>query len=53
MIEVYEPDGLEVEFVSGAGRTQALITLKMADVRPIADTDILAVRSLRAGLSCG
>ena len=47
VVEVYEPDGLEVEFVTGSGRTQALVTLKVADVRLITDTDILAVRSLR------
>jgi hypothetical protein len=48
VMEVYEPDGLEVEFVTGSGRTQALLTLRVADVRLISDTDILAVRSLRA-----
>ncbi|MGH8568616.1 MAG: DUF4926 domain-containing protein [Gammaproteobacteria bacterium] len=48
VMEVYEPDGLEVEFVTGSGRTQALVTLKVAEVRLITDTDILAVRSLRA-----
>jgi hypothetical protein len=48
VMEVYEPDGLEVEFVTGSGRTQALVTLKVAEVRLIGDADILAVRSLRA-----
>lgn len=48
VMEVYELDGLEVEFVTGSGRTQALVTLKAVDVRLITDTDILAVRSLRA-----
>ncbi|MDQ3774511.1 MAG: DUF4926 domain-containing protein [Pseudomonadota bacterium] len=48
LVELYEPDGLEVEFVTGAGRTQALVTLKAAEVRLVSDTDILAVRSLRA-----
>ncbi|MGH8766759.1 MAG: DUF4926 domain-containing protein, partial [Burkholderiales bacterium] len=33
VMEVYEPDGLEVEFVTGSGRTQALVTLKVAEVR--------------------
>ena len=47
VVEAYEPDGLEVEFVTGSGRTQALVTLKAAEVRLITDTDILAVRSLR------
>jgi hypothetical protein len=46
IVEVYEPDGLEVEFVTASGRTSALITLKSEDVRPIADSDMMAVRSL-------
>ena len=48
VVEVYEPDGLEVEFVTGSGRTQALVTVKGADVRPVADTEILTVRSVHA-----
>jgi hypothetical protein len=46
VVEVYPPDGLEVEFVTASGRTTALVTLKATDVRPIADTDLVAVRSL-------
>lgn len=30
--EMYEPDGLEVEFVTGSGKTQALVTLKAGEV---------------------
>lgn len=48
VVEIYEPDGLEVEFVTGSGRTQALVTLKAAEVRLLGDSDILAVRSLPA-----
>jgi hypothetical protein len=48
VVELYEPDGLEVEFVKGSGKTQALVTLKKTDVRLIGDTDILSVRSLKA-----
>lgn len=48
VVEVCEPDGLEVEFVSGSGRTRALVTLRMTEVRSIADTDVLAVRSPNA-----
>lgn len=44
VVEVYEPDGLEVEFVSASGRTEALVTLSEDDVRPIADDDLIAVR---------
>ena len=46
VVEVYEPDGIEVEFVTASGRTCALVTLKPEDVRPIQDTDLVAVRSL-------
>jgi hypothetical protein len=45
IVEVYPPDGLEVEFVTASGRTKAVITLKSTDVRPISDTDLVAVRS--------
>ena len=48
VVEVYEPDGLEVEFVTGSGRTRALVTLKTADVHLFGDTDVLASRSLDA-----
>ena len=46
IVEVYEPDGLEVEFVTASGRTQAVVTLKASDVRAIAQEDLIAVRSL-------
>ena len=45
VVEIYEPDGLEVEFVAASGRTSALVTLKTADVRHVEDTDHIAVRS--------
>ena len=48
VVEVYAPDGLEVEFVTGSGRTQALVTLNQSDVRSIEDRDMLAARSLEA-----
>jgi hypothetical protein len=48
VVELYEPDGLEVEFVTGSGKTQALVTLKSTEVRLINNSDILAVRSLNA-----
>jgi len=47
VVEVYEPDGLEVEFVTASGRTVGLVTLKADDVRPVADTDLVAVRTLK------
>ena len=46
VVEVYPPDGLEVEFVTASGRTTALVVLKSTDVRPISDSDLVAVRSL-------
>lgn len=46
VVEVYEPDGLEVEFVRASGRTQALVELTTTDVRPIRDEDLVAVRTL-------
>lgn len=46
VVEVYEPDGLEVEFVTGSGRTQAVLTLTVKDVRPVEDRDLMAVRPL-------
>ena len=48
IVEIYEPDGIEVEFVTASGDTQALVTLKKDDVRPVSDNDILSVRSLDA-----
>ena len=46
VVEVYEPDGLEVEFVRASGQTQALVELSTADVRPIQELDLVAVRTL-------
>lgn len=48
VVEIYEPDGLEVEFVKGSEKTQAIITLKTTDIRSITDSDILSVHSLKA-----
>lgn len=46
VVQTYEPGGLEVEFVTASGRTEALVTLREEDVRPVADNDIVSVRSL-------
>lgn len=48
VVEVYTPDGLEVEFVTGSGQTQALVTLKVSDVRSLGDSEIPSARSLVA-----
>jgi hypothetical protein len=44
VVQVYAPDTLDVEFVTAAGRTQAVHTLRAADVRPVRDDDLLSVR---------
>ncbi len=47
VVEVYEPDGLEVEFVAASGRTQALVTLRESDVRHVDDRDLIGLRPLQ------
>jgi hypothetical protein len=47
VVDVHEPDGLEVEFVLASGRTQALLTLNAMDVRAVGDGDLIAVRELK------
>lgn len=46
IVEVLASDAMEVEFVAASGRTQALLTLGIEDVRHIGDGDLIAVRSL-------
>ncbi len=45
VVEIYEPDGLEVEFVTASGKTEALVTLRVSDVRAVEDHDLITVRS--------
>jgi Domain of unknown function (DUF4926) len=45
VVEVYADDGVEVEFVRASGQTKALVTLKVADLRTVAASDILSVRA--------
>jgi hypothetical protein len=47
VVEVYEPDEVEVEFVNASGKTQALVTLKDYDVRPVGNNDLVTVRSVQ------
>lgn len=49
IVQVYSSEGLEVEFVTASGHTQALVTLNVADVRRVSDQDLLSVRSLTRG----
>jgi hypothetical protein len=46
VVEIYEPDGLDVEFVLASGETQALVELTTHDVRPTRARDMIAVREL-------
>ncbi len=46
VVEVYDTEALEVEFVRASGRTQAVVTLATDDVRPVRDSDQIAVRSV-------
>ena len=45
IVQVYGTEAIEVEFVTASGRTQALLTLPVDDVRPVRDDDLLAVRT--------
>jgi hypothetical protein len=45
VVEVYADDAVEVEFVRASGQTKALVTLKVADLRTVAASDILSVRA--------
>ena len=47
IVEVYDAEHFEVEFVAASGRTQAVITLRSDDVRHVNDRDLIAVRSLQ------
>lgn len=44
VVEVYAPNGLDVEFVTARGKTEALVTLTANDVRAVGDHDLIAVR---------
>jgi hypothetical protein len=44
VVHVHKPEALEVEFVTASGKTQALLTLSVEDVRPAQDSDLLSVR---------
>lgn len=47
VVQIYPPDGIEVEFVLASGRTQSLVSLRLTDVRPVAAGDLIAVRELQ------
>ena len=45
VVETYDPDGIEVEFVAPSGETRAVLTLKLHDTRSVAADDIMSVRT--------
>lgn len=45
VVMVYEPDGIEVEFVRVSGKTQALVTLRVDDVRSVGEEDLVTMRT--------
>lgn len=47
IVKVHDADTLEVEFVAASGRTQALVTLGLDDIRHVDDRDLIAVRPLQ------
>lgn len=47
IVERYETGGLEVEFLTANGRTQAVLTLEPGDVRKIQPDEVLSVRALQ------
>lgn len=46
IVQTYEDDALEVEFVSASGKTETLGTLGVGEARAVADGDLIAVRRL-------
>jgi hypothetical protein len=51
VVEVYGPDAIGVEFVAASGRTQALVTLRPADIREVGDNDLVTVRPVSSSPS--
>jgi len=47
VVEIYEPDAVEVEFVAASGKTEALVTLSVADIRAVRDDDLVSVRAFK------
>lgn len=44
VVDIYGPDEIAVEFVTAPGRTQALVTLRVSDIREVGDDDLVSVR---------
>ena len=48
VVEVYGPDAIGVEFVTASGRTKAVVTLQLQDLREAGDDDLVTVRPTNA-----
>ena len=48
VVEVCGPDAIGVEFVAASGRTKALVTLQLQDLREAGDDDLVTVRPSNA-----
>ena len=48
VVEVYQPNSVEVEFVTASGKTKALVILNVADIRPRRREDLVALARARA-----
>jgi hypothetical protein len=48
VVEILHNDAFTVEFAAASGRTQALLTLKPPDMRPVRDDDLVSVRRTTA-----
>jgi hypothetical protein len=44
VVHVYEPDGVEVEFMLASGATSAVLTLNVNDIRRPGGNELFAVR---------
>jgi hypothetical protein len=53
IVLVHTPEVFEVEFVTEAGETQAMLALNASDLRAVRDDDLLAVRSTAPARGAG
>jgi hypothetical protein len=47
VVEIYDDDTCEVEFVRASGSAQAVLELSASDIRALREDDMMAVRELR------
>jgi hypothetical protein len=48
IVEIYEPGGIEVEFLEASGHTRAVVTLDVEDTRLASDEDLANRDKLRS-----